>query len=115
MRTPAWLAYLLSSYASLFLKSYMNKSELIKIIAGECSISQNRAEFALNSMFNAVIESVTADEPIKLGHLGLFSKGQRAERIGRNPKSGETIKVKPTETIKFNATKRFKKTVNGNR
>ena len=90
----------------------MNKAELIAAIADDAEISKAKAEFALNSAIEHIIKAVTKGDSVQLIGFGTFGSGKRAARIGRNPKTGEAIKIAAAKTVKFTAGKAFKDAVN---
>ena len=90
----------------------MNKAELIAAIADDAEISKAKAEFALNSAIEHIIKAVTKGDSVQLIGFGTFGSGKRAARVGRNPKTGEAIKIAAAKTVKFTAGKAFKDAVN---
>lgn len=90
----------------------MNKAELIAAIAEESELSKAKAEFALNSAMETIKKAVTKGDNVQLIGFGTFSSGKRAARVGRNPKTGEAIKIAAAKTVKFTAGKAFKDAVN---
>lgn len=90
----------------------MNKSELVSLIAEGADISKNKADFALNTAIQVIIKSLTNGERVQLVGFGTFSTGKRAARVGRNPKTGDVLKISAAKTIRFTAGKAFKDTVN---
>jgi len=90
----------------------MNKSEMIDAIAAECDLSKAAAQRALESVVENVIKAVSKGDTVQLIGFGSFSSGKRAARIGRNPQTGEEIKIAAAKTVKFTAGKAFKDTVN---
>ena len=60
----------------------------------------------------AIMESVGKGDAVSLIGFGTFSQGERAERMARNPRTGEAIKIPATKTVKFTAGKGFKDAVN---
>lgn len=87
----------------------MTKSELIDKMASDAGISKLAATKALNSFIDGVTQTLKKkDGKITLVGFGTFSKGQRKARKGRNPKTGETIKIKASKTVKFKAGKKLK-------
>lgn len=94
----------------------MTKSELIDAIAaGVDGLTKSKAEHALNATLNAIMDAVARGETLSLIGFGTFSKGERGERIARNPRTGEEITVQAAKTVKFKAGRRFKSAVNGDR
>ena len=90
----------------------MNKAELIAAIAEESELSKAKAELAFNSVMDTIKKAVTKGDSVQLIGFGTFSSGKRAARMGRNPKTGEAIKIAAAKTVKFSAGKAFKDTVN---
>ena len=90
----------------------MNKAELIEAIAEESELSKAKAELAFNSVMDTIKKAVTKGDNVQLIGFGTFSSGKRAARMGRNPKTGEAIKIAAAKTVKFSAGKAFKDTVN---
>ncbi len=70
------------------------------------------AERALNSAIENIIKAVTKGDSVQLVGFGTFSQGKRSARTGRNPKTGEAIKIAASKTAKFSAGKAFKDAVN---
>jgi DNA-binding protein HU-beta len=86
----------------------VNKSELIDAIAAEADISKATAAKALDGLISAVTTSLQNGDPVTLVGFGTFYVGERAERSGRNPKTGETIKIAAARSPKFRAGKALK-------
>jgi DNA-binding protein HU-beta len=90
----------------------VNKSELIDAIAAGADISKAAAGRALDSMLEAVTDSLQKGEGVSLVGFGTFSVKERAARTGRNPKTGETIQIKAAKVPGFKAGKALKDAVN---
>lgn len=91
----------------------MNKTELVDAIAAECDLSKVAAQRALDSAINHIIKAVKEGDTVQLVGFGSFGAGNRAERTGRNPRTGEEIKIAAAKTVKFSAGKAFKDAING--
>ena len=90
----------------------MTKAELIDKMAGDAGISKAAANKALNSFIDSVTKTLKKkDGKVVLVGFGTFSKGQRKARKGRNPRTGEPIKIKASKTVKFKAGKKLKDAV----
>lgn len=83
----------------------MNKAELIDQIAKDAGITKAQAGEALNSFTNSISSTLKKGEAVTLVGFGTFSVSQRAARNGRNPQTGEVIKIKATKVPKFKAGK----------
>lgn len=90
----------------------MNKTELIDAIASDADISKAGAQRVLDSLINNVTKAVTNGDTVQLVGFGSFSSGKRAARVGRNPRTGEELKIAAAKTVKFTAGKGFKDAVN---
>ena len=90
----------------------MNKAELVEKIAKDADISKASAERVLNTSIETIIKAVTKGDKVQLIGFGTFGSGKRAARVGRNPKTGEAIKIAAAKTVKFTAGKAFKDAVN---
>ena len=90
----------------------MNKAELIEVIAKDAKLSKAAAQAALDATVAAVVKAVTKGDSVSLVGFGSFSSGKLAARTGRNPQTGETIKIAAAKTVKFSAGKAFKDAVN---
>ncbi|MBU3668160.1 MAG: HU family DNA-binding protein, partial [Rhodocyclaceae bacterium] len=75
-------------------------------------LSKAAAQAALDATIAAVVKAVTKGDSVSLVGFGSFSSGKRAARTGRNPQTGETIKIAAAKTVKFSAGKAFKDAVN---
>ena len=86
----------------------MNKSELVDAIAAHADISKADAGRALEGMITAVTKALKKGDTVSLVGFGTFSVKKRAARTGRNPATGESIKIKASKTPSFKAGKGFK-------
>ncbi len=92
----------------------MTKSELVDAVARSVDgLTKTKAEQVLNATLDAIVEAVGRGETLSLIGFGTFSKGERGERMARNPRTGEEIRVEAAKTVKFKAGQRFKDAVNG--
>ena len=91
----------------------MNKTELIKKIAEESSLTRKQASAALEAALNTVVSAVAAGEKVTLPGFGTFEKRERAARTGRNPRTGEATEIAASAVPAFKAGKSFKDKVNG--
>ncbi len=90
----------------------MNKAELVAEMAKDAGISKSAAEKALNSFTGNVTKALKKkDGRVSLVGFGTFSVQKRAARNGRNPQTGESIKIKARKVVKFTAGKGLKDSV----
>jgi len=90
----------------------VNKSELIDQIAKSADISKAAAGRSLDATIGAVTASLKKGQLVTLVGFGTFYVGKRAARTGRNPRTGDAIKIKAAKTPKFRAGKALKDAVN---
>ena len=90
----------------------MNKSELVEAIAKSADISKASAEKALDGALNAIKGTLRKGSSVTLVGFGTFRVGKRAARTGRNPRTGEAIKIKAARVPRFSAGKALKNAVN---
>ncbi|MBK2257557.1 HU family DNA-binding protein [Francisella philomiragia] len=89
----------------------MNKNELIHAISKEAKVTLSEAEKCLNAFTNVVTQSLKKKQNVTLVGFGTFEAKDRAARDGRNPKTGETIKISATTVPSFKAGKTLKESV----
>jgi DNA-binding protein HU-beta len=89
----------------------MTKAELIEKMAKDADISKAAANKALDSFVDGIKKTLKKGNKVTLVGFGTFSVGRRAARKGRNPQTGETIKIKASKTPKFKAGKAFKNAI----
>ena len=90
----------------------MNKTELIDHIADSADISKASATRALDALIGAVTATLKKNGTVTLVGFGTFAVGKRAARSGRNPRTGEAIKIKAAKVPKFKPGKALKDAVN---
>jgi DNA-binding protein HU-beta len=90
----------------------MNKTEFISVIAEKAELSKKDAEKALKAFTDVVEEELKKGEKIQLVGFGTFEVSERAAREGRNPQTGETMKIEACKAPKFKAGKALKDAVN---
>lgn len=90
----------------------MNKADLIEAMAESADISKAAAGRALDGMVDAVTKAMKEGDTLSLVGFGTFSVKERAAREGRNPQTGETIKIKASRIPSFKAGKALKDAIN---
>lgn len=89
----------------------MNKNELIHAVAEKTALSKKDCEAAVSAMFDAITESLVQGEKVQLVGFGSFEVKQRAERVGRNPKTKEAIQIPASKAPVFKPGKALKDAV----
>ncbi len=87
----------------------MNKAELIAAVAKDTKESKAQAERTVNSVLNAIKKNTK--KGVQLIGFGSFNVTKRKARKGRNPQTGETIKIKARNAVKFSAGKKLKDSI----
>ncbi|WP_225721381.1 HU family DNA-binding protein [Candidatus Vallotiella sp. (ex Adelges kitamiensis)] len=90
----------------------MNKQELIDTVALQTGTSKLQISETLDTLLEVIKKAISKGDSVQLIGFGSFGSGNREARAGRNPKTGETIKIPAAKTIKFIAGKAFKDAVN---
>ena len=89
----------------------MNKSELIHAVATKTSATQKDTSALLDAVLKTIVEAVASGDQVMLVGFGSFESRDRAAREGRNPKTGETMKIPGTVVPAFSAGKEFPEAV----
>lgn len=90
----------------------MNKTELVVAMAEKTELSKKDAEKALKAFTDVVAEELAKGEKIQLVGFGTFERVEKPAREGRNPKTGETMKIAASKAPKFKPGKALKDVVN---
>lgn len=86
----------------------MNKTELIALVAEKSELSKKDAEKAVNSFVEVIGEALVAGDKVQLIGFGTFETKDRAERVGRNPRTKEAITIPASRNPVFKAGKALK-------
>ena len=89
----------------------MNKTEFINAVAAKGDLDKKAAEKAVNAVFGAVEDALKAGEKVQLVGFGTFEVKERAEKQGRNPKTGEAMTIAASKMPAFKAGKALKDAV----
>ena len=90
----------------------MNKAELIEAIVKETEMSKAGATRALNAVLDTIVKTVSKKQDVQLIGSGTFKAAKRAARTGKNPRTGEKLKIAAATVPKFTAGAAFKAAVN---
>jgi len=90
----------------------MNKTELVSAIADKAGISKKDSEKALKAFTDTVTAQLKKGDKVQLVGFGTFEVTKRAAREGRNPQTGEVMKIAASKAPKFKAGKALKDLVN---
>ena len=79
----------------------MTKADLVSKIAGDGGITKAQAEKAVDGFVVAISDALSQGEKVTLVGFGTFSVGERSEREGRNPRTGDKITIPASKVVKF--------------
>jgi nucleoid DNA-binding protein len=86
----------------------MTKADLIDSTAKRNEVPRPKAEEIVNGLFDDIVTALKSGDKVNISGFGTFSVSQRKGRIGRNPKTGESIEIAPSRAAKFKAGKILK-------
>lgn len=89
----------------------MLKAQLVEEVANRCGLTKKSAEEAVNAFIEAITKALKNGEQVLITGFGKFEVRTRQERLGRNPQSGEQLKIAATKTPAFRAGKALKAAV----
>ena len=90
----------------------MNKTELVNVVAAETNLAKKDVDAVIAATLKAVTDAMKEGDKVALIGFGTFEVKATAEREGRNPKTGETIKIAASKKPVFSASKVLKDEVN---
>jgi len=90
----------------------MNQSELIEKVARATELNQAAAGRAVKAVVDVILDALLAGEAVRVSGLGIFNVAARPAREGRNPQTGETIKIAASKAVRFHAGKAVKDALN---
>lgn len=89
----------------------MNKADLAEKVQGVLGTTKADAERAVETIIESIVKTLKAGDEVSIAGLGIFSTKTRPARTGRNPRTGESIKVPAMRVPKFRAAKALKEAV----
>lgn len=90
----------------------MNKTDLVNVVAAETGFTKKDVDATVNATINAIAAALKGGDKVQLIGFGTFEVKATAEREGRNPKTGEAIKIAAAKKPAFSAAKALKDEVN---
>ncbi len=90
----------------------VTRAQLSEAVYHEVGLSRNESAELVESVLKEVSETLTRGETVKISSFGSFSVRQKGERIGRNPKTGEEVPIKPRRVLVFRASNVLKGRIN---
>lgn len=86
----------------------MNKSEIVAIVADKVELTKKDATTAVDAVFEAILEALNNNEKVNIAGFGIFEMKEKAERKGRNPRTGEEILIPASKNVAFKPSKSLK-------
>jgi DNA-binding protein HU-beta len=90
----------------------MNKNDLVESLAEEFGLTKTYARDLVDRVFETITEAAHTGEEVAIFGFGRFKVVERGARTGRNPRTGETVKIPPRKVLKFEAAKAMKESLN---
>jgi len=91
----------------------MNKAELIDVLTTKMGTDRRQATAAVENVVDTIVRAVHKGDSVTITGFGVFEQRRRAARVARNPRTGETVKVKPTSVPAFRPGAQFKAVISG--
>jgi DNA-binding protein HU-beta len=91
----------------------MNKGDLAAAVADKTGLSKSQANQAVEAVFGVITDQLKSGEEVRVLGFGNFVVAERAASTGRNPQTGEPMKIKASKQAKFKPGKGLKDTLNG--
>ncbi len=91
----------------------MNKAELIDVLTHKLNTDRRQATAAVENVVDTIVRAVHKGDSVTITGFGVFEQRRRAARVARNPRTGETVKVRPTSVPAFRPGAQFKAVVSG--
>lgn len=91
----------------------MNKTDLVNVVANATELTKKDVDAVISATVKAITDALKAGDKVQLIGFGTFEVKATAEREGRNPKTGETIKIAAAKKPAFSASKALKDEING--
>ena len=91
----------------------MTKPELISMVAERTGMKKKEADAAVNAVFDTIIDSLNKKEEVSIVGFGVFDVRERGERMGRNPRTGEQIKISASTACAFRPGRKLREALGG--
>ena len=90
----------------------MNKTDLVDRVRSEAGLDRKQAEGAIDAVVSAVMSATKAGDRVSIFGFGTFTPTSRAARTGRNPRTGEAVKIAASKGVRFAPAAAFKSALN---
>jgi DNA-binding protein HU-beta len=111
---PLYTPHRIRTQPSVYLLrgQHVNRNELIDAVAGKADLSKSAANKAVDAVFESITDALRGGTEVRLVGFGTFSVASRAASEGRNPRTGEKIKIAASKQAKFKPGKRLRDELN---
>jgi DNA-binding protein HU-beta len=89
----------------------MTKSEIISEVAAKTGMTKKDSDTAVNAVFDAIVSALSSGDKVQIVGFGTFEVKTRAEHVGRNPYTGESMTIPESKHVSFSAGKTLKESV----
>jgi len=89
----------------------LSKSDIVEVVAGKISLSKSKSEEIVNLVFGTIEDGLKRGEKVSIVSFGTFEVKISKPRMGRNPKTGESISIPEKKSVKFKAGKGLKELI----
>ncbi len=93
----------------------ITRADLSEAVYQEVGLSRNDSSQLVEFVLKEIVDSLTRSEPVKISSFGSFSVRRKGQRIGRNPKTGEEVPIRPRSVLVFRASNVLKSRINAAR
>ena len=90
----------------------MNKADLVEAVRSAADLSRGQAESAVDAVVSEVVSAVSSGERVTVAGFGSFNPSSRAARTGRNPQTGEPVRIAASTGVRFAPATAFKQALN---
>jgi DNA-binding protein HU-beta len=90
----------------------VNKGELVERVRAAGDLTRAQAEAAVDTVLGAVMSAIQSGERVSIGGFGSFNLSSRAARTGRNPQTGEAVRIAASKSVRFSPATAFKQALN---
>ncbi len=90
----------------------LTRNDLTEAVYREIGLSRTESALLVEQVLNEVIGNLERGEPVKIPGFGSFSVRSKRDRMGRNPKTGEEVKIEPRRVLSFKASSMLKNRMN---
>ncbi|MCB9989246.1 MAG: integration host factor subunit alpha [Rhodospirillales bacterium] len=91
----------------------ITRADLAEAVYEEVGLSRNESADLVEAVINEISEALIAGDNVKISSFGSFSIREKGERVGRNPKTGVEVPIKPRKVLVFRASHVMKDRING--